>query len=74
MMALDAAGLPGELFLHQNYPNPFDPSTTIRDGLPNRSHVTLWIFNTLGQQVLLLENGEQEAGDFVETRMLLLVH
>jgi len=38
------------------------PSTTIRYGLTNRSHVTVTVFNTLGQQVDLLQHGEQDVG------------
>jgi hypothetical protein len=54
--------LPTTFSLSQNFPNPFNPSTTIRFGLPAPSHVSMTIYNTQGQVVLQLLNGEREAG------------
>jgi hypothetical protein len=56
------AGHPLVYQLEQCYPNPFNPSTMIRYGLPTREHVALTVFNTLGQQISVLQNGEQDAG------------
>jgi hypothetical protein len=55
--------LPSEPSLHQNFPNPFNPSTTIAFSLPNRSFVRLAVFNMLGQEVRQLLTEERIAGN-----------
>ena len=48
--------------LIKNYPNPFNPVTTLRYDLPENSHVNITIYDMLGRQVKNLINQTQDAG------------
>ncbi len=54
--------VPSDYALDQNFPNPFNPSTTIRVALPEDCKVTLQVINVLGQVVADLIDGERTAG------------
>jgi hypothetical protein len=54
--------LPATPALSQNYPNPFNPSTTISYRLPSAADVTLRVFDLMGREVALLEDGRKDAG------------
>ena len=55
-------GVPDEVFLAEAYPNPFNPATVIRYGLPAPSQVSLVVFDALGREVTTLVNGEVTQG------------
>jgi hypothetical protein len=54
--------IPQEYELHYNFPNPFNPSTTISFTLPARSFVSLKVYDVLGREVITLVNEMLPAG------------
>lgn len=57
-----AEKLPDKFELHGNYPNPFNPATTISYSLPESMHITIEIYDTIGRRVARLVNQQQGAG------------
>jgi len=55
---------PNEFVLEQNFPNPFNPKTTISYGIKERSFIELKIYDILGREVIILINREQNAGSY----------
>lgn len=58
----DELRIPTVFSLSQNYPNPFNPITIIEFGLPQASHISLEVFNMIGQRVEVLVNEQRSAG------------
>jgi hypothetical protein len=58
----DLTAIPLEYALHENYPNPFNPTTTLRFDLPEVSDITLTIYNMLGQRVRTFNMNDTPAG------------
>jgi hypothetical protein len=54
--------IPVKFALGQNYPNPFNPSTTIPVSIPAAARVKIVIYNTLGQEIITLFNGNLDVG------------
>jgi Leucine-rich repeat (LRR) protein len=61
-LSTEGEGVPVEFALHENYPNPFNPTTTLRFDLPEISDITLTIYNMLGQKVRTFNYQNTSAG------------
>lgn len=53
---------PGAFHIKSNYPNPFNPSTTIEYSLRKSAHVTMDIYNHLGRRIVTLIDNQQNSG------------
>ena len=61
---LQTIEVPNTHQLYQNYPNPFNPVTKIKYGLPKSGYVKLTVYDELGKQVVILQDGYQQANTY----------
>jgi Secretion system C-terminal sorting domain len=54
--------IPQNFYLNQNFPNPFNPATTISYQLPKSGHVKLAVYDLLGHEIATLVNGDKPEG------------
>jgi hypothetical protein len=58
------SNLPGAFSISQNYPNPFNSKTIIRYSIPERSFVSIKVYDVLGSELLTLINKEEYPGNY----------
>jgi hypothetical protein len=63
----EEGNIPAHFALNQNFPNPFNPSTTLSFELSVLSHVDLRVFDLLGREVAVLVNEEKMPGTYTVT-------
>ncbi|MBP3191083.1 family 16 glycosylhydrolase [Natronogracilivirga saccharolytica] len=59
----DLQDIPSRFALHQNHPNPFNPTTNISFDLPEAEHVNIRVYDMLGRQVAVAANDNFQAGN-----------
>ena len=62
LMGVSSTNIPEQFILYPNYPNPFNPVTTIRYDLPKESLVDITVYDMLGNVVYNLVNTNQSSG------------
>jgi hypothetical protein len=55
---------PNEFYLYQNFPNPFNPSTSIRFRIAERNNISLIVFDILGREIKKLVEEEKPASEY----------
>ena len=60
----DNINLPEKFVLHQNFPNPFNPGTSIQYAVSSRQFISLKIYDVLGNEIAVLVNEEKPAGEY----------
>jgi len=60
----EVKAVPKEYTLFQNYPNPFNPTTTIKYSVPIESNVNIRVYNSLGQTVREINEGNRQPGSY----------
>ncbi|MBK8981760.1 MAG: T9SS type A sorting domain-containing protein [Ignavibacteria bacterium] len=66
-MTQTGTNIPEKFALNQNYPNPFNPDTKISFDLARSSNVKLTVFNSVGQKVMNIFEGNRSAGSYIAT-------
>ena len=61
-LSTDEELIPDEFALHQNFPNPFNPTTSIQFDLPSQEKVNIVIFDVMGRNIRTLMNENLNAG------------
>ena len=64
LTSVGEGSLPTVFALYQNFPNPFNPTTAIRFDVPRLSHVSLMVYNVLGQELMTLVNEIRKPGKY----------
>jgi hypothetical protein len=56
-----------DLYLIQNFPNPFNPTTIVQYNLPTSGYVTIKVYDVIGREVSILVEGIKDAGCYSAT-------
>jgi photosystem II stability/assembly factor-like uncharacterized protein len=64
LAAEEINNIPKEYRIEQNFPNPFNPATTIRYSIPENGFVILKIYNAIGKEMATLVNENKQVGEY----------